>query len=140
MISIYVLECEHGKYYVGKTRQRVSSRYLQHKRGCAARWTKIHPPIRLIESFEGDAFDEDKVTKQYMALEGINNVRGGTYCTVSISRPTRGFLQNEIKSASSACLKCGSSGHWVRNCPRNKHHRVATRGKKESTPRRLLRR
>jgi ribosomal protein L37E len=61
-------------------------------------------------------FDEDKHTKEYMAMHGIANVRGGTYCQVELAEETVRFLEKEIRGAQDACLRCGRTSHYVRDC------------------------
>jgi cellular nucleic acid-binding protein len=61
-------------------------------------------------------FEEDKVTKEYMAKYGIENVRGGSYTTMELSDNERELLYREIRSAKDQCLRCGHWGHFVKDC------------------------
>lgn len=116
MVHIYVLECEHGKIYVGKTSQPVQ-RIATHFGKAGSEWTKLYPPIAVIEQFEGDDFDEDKTVKKYMSKHGIQNVRGGSYSQIRLDKVAVTLLQKEMWGASDRCFKCGSPGHFVRDCP-----------------------
>lgn len=82
--SVYVLECEHGKYYVGSTCRR-RQRFKEHKspRG-GSKWTKMHPPIRILHETRRipKAYYlgmEATITAEYMLKYGINNVRGAMF-------------------------------------------------------------
>jgi hypothetical protein len=48
--SLYVLELEGGKYYIG-TANKVSDRWKEHKEGIGSAWTSIHRPLRILEVF-----------------------------------------------------------------------------------------
>jgi len=77
--SIYVLKLTSGKYYVGKTFN-IDKRYEEHLSGKGSTWTKLYKPTSIIEVRKSTSgFDEDKVTKEYMAKYGIKNVRGASY-------------------------------------------------------------
>ncbi|MFN3008634.1 GIY-YIG nuclease family protein [Mycolicibacterium wolinskyi] len=89
---LYVLELEDGKYYVGQTSSKdATKRFNQHVSGGkrAAKWTKLHKPLRILETREiGEcsvstaAIAEDDLTIEYMSKYGIGNVRGGGMCQV----------------------------------------------------------
>ena len=85
MIYIYILRLQNNKYYVGKTKY-PNFRLEQHFNSTASTWTTKYKPIEVVDIIKGDAFDEDKYTKIYMAKYGILNVRGGSYCTVELTR------------------------------------------------------
>ena len=80
-INIYVLKLDNNKYYVGKS-ENVEKRFEQHINGNGSSWTKLHKPISIEKVIENaNIFDEDNITKEYMSLHGIDNVRGGSYVT-----------------------------------------------------------
>ena len=113
--NIYVLRLRGGKYYVGKT-DNVEKRFQQHVNGSGASWTRKHKPIaieRIIKN--ASAFDEDKVTKEYMAKHGLDNVRG-TYVTEVLSDAQEDALNGEIWQAKGCCTQCGRKGHFARSC------------------------
>jgi len=120
-ITIYVLHLEGDCYYVGKT-SNLDQRIAQHFGGQGAAWTKLHPPIELVESFEGDEFDEDKYVKKYMKIHGIDKVRGGSYVTTNLNAETIKHLEKELNSSSDGCFRCGKTGHSVMNCKSYKNH------------------
>ena len=115
-INIYVLALDQGKYYIGRTRLPVE-RINEHFNGSGSGWTKKYTPRYIIE-FRTDAspFDEDKITKEYMAKYGLDNVRGGSYCQLELPREERLLLEKEIRSAKGQCFKCGKQGHVQAKC------------------------
>ena len=115
-VYIYVLQLTEGFYYVGKT-QNVEIRYQQHRSGNGALWTRLHAPIRLVESYKTiSMFEEDRKTKEVMAKYGINKVRGGTYTTEVLDRYTIEFLQKEIWTGQGCCGRCGHNDHYISEC------------------------
>lgn len=44
---LYVLECEGGHLYTGISTD-VARRFAAHRRGRGARYTRIHPPLRIL--------------------------------------------------------------------------------------------
>jgi len=116
MTFIYVLALQSKKYYVGKTdnpKFRIQSHFKSG--GCA--WTKKYKPMQIIGLFPGcDDFDEDKYTLKYMKKYGIQNVRGGSFCTISLNNQTKKCLEQMICGANDKCHLCGKKGHFVRDC------------------------
>ena len=47
---VYLIECRDGSLYTGVAVD-VSRRYAQHAAGKGARYTRSHPPLRLLVSF-----------------------------------------------------------------------------------------
>jgi putative endonuclease len=48
---LYLLECADGSIYTGITVD-VEARYAAHSAGKGARYTRSHPPVRLLAKFE----------------------------------------------------------------------------------------
>ena len=116
--TIYVLKLEGGKYYVGRTNKKVVKRFKEHKAGKSSAWTRKYKPIGIEKiDLDGDKFDEDKLTKQYMEKYGIGNVRGGTYCQITLSSETIEMISKELKGGTNKCYNCGETGHYEQNCP-----------------------
>lgn len=116
MVYVYILELIGSKWYIGRTTN-ISKRPLVHFKSMGAGWTKMYEPIRIHKVIENcDAFDEDKWTKKYMAEYGIDNVRGGSYCTTTLPTVVMNMLEKEIKNAEDRCFKCGKSGHFANKC------------------------
>lgn len=47
---LYLIECRNGSIYTGIARD-VAARYRAHVDGRGARYTRMHPPLRLLASF-----------------------------------------------------------------------------------------
>lgn len=117
---IYVLRLKGGKYYVGSTGD-VSKRFAEHLAGEGAEWTRVHEPLDVSDSWlQKDEFEEDTTVKKYMALYGIENVRGGSYCQIHLPEDSFRVLQRELRGRTNACYTCGEQGHFANKCP----HRV----------------
>lgn len=113
---IYVLELKNNKFYVGKTKN-IEKRFEKHLEGTGSSWTKQYPPIKIIEQIPArDNLLENETTKRYMFKYGIDNVRGGAYCQMTIDANTKSFLDKELKSFDDSCYKCGMKGHFAKEC------------------------
>jgi Zinc knuckle/GIY-YIG catalytic domain len=100
--TVYVLECDHDKYYVGSTANR-RQRFREHRssRG-GSKWTRQHRPIRVLREYRRipQAYYlgmEARVTAECMLEFGINNVRGAMFSqprdyTMEDVRALTGFL------------------------------------------------
>ena len=114
--NIYVIRLEGGRYYVGKS-DNVHKRYQQHLNGSGSAWTKKYKPISLEKTIQNvSSFEEDKVTKEYMAKYGIDKVRGGSYVEIELSEFHTEALKMEIWAAKDLCTQCGRAGHFVKDC------------------------
>ncbi|MEO8741510.1 MAG: GIY-YIG nuclease family protein [Casimicrobiaceae bacterium] len=69
---LYVLECEGGALYTGVTVD-VARRINQHRRGTAAAYTRLRPPLRLVAAVSvgtrSDALKLEYAFKQLPASE-----------------------------------------------------------------------
>ena len=88
LIYIYALALEDGFYYVGKTID-PDRRFNEHFNDNGAVWTKLHPPISVIEkesflvsSPEEEERWENHQTIKMMKAKGWQKVRGGFWCNV----------------------------------------------------------
>jgi predicted GIY-YIG superfamily endonuclease len=114
--NVYVLKLQGGNYYVGKSDD-VISRFQEHMSGNGSAWTRKHKPISIVESRDGvSVFEEDKVTKEYMAKYGIDKVRGGAYVMEELSEFHKEALNMAIWAAKDCCTQCGRKGHFVKDC------------------------
>lgn len=103
--TVYVLQCDHDKYYVGSTSNR-RQRFREHTsaRGGSA-WTRLHRPQRVLRDYRNipKAYVlgmEATVTAQCMLEYGIQNVRGAMFSQ------TRDFRKEDLPA-----LK-GFLGHY----------------------------
>ena len=83
--TLYVLECENSKYYVGITTD-VYARLRRHKAGKGANFTRANKPIRIIEKIglgvitreEAEAYENAR-TLELIKKIGLDSVRGGRF-------------------------------------------------------------
>jgi predicted GIY-YIG superfamily endonuclease len=115
---IYALECENGKYYVGRTIRPMSERFDEHVEGKGSEWTKKYCPIKVIDICDVKGqLDEDIKTKELMMKYGVENVRGGSYVQIVLPDYKLKTLTDELHTASNnKCFKCGENGHYIKKC------------------------
>ena len=71
MVDIYVLECEGGKFYVGKTGDG-ERRLKQHISGQGAQWTKMHKPKRIVDYYKNAKDSDEK--KIWIGSRGVSRI------------------------------------------------------------------
>ena len=114
--NIYILRCEGGRYYVGKT-DNVMNRYKQHLTGSGSAWTRKYKPLEIVKTIENASpYDEDRYVKEYMGIYGTQNVRGGSYVQMELTATQENSLKMEIRGATDKCTRCGREGHFVKDC------------------------
>lgn len=120
MPQIYVLQLEHGCYYVGSTTRTLSQRFQEHQAGNGSSWTELHPPVRLVESIRYDEEDlrleEDKITYKLMEKYGVDKVRGGQFARSAFTQEQQFSLQQTLRHSIGACLRCGRPTHYASDC------------------------
>ena len=101
--AIYILQLEHGKYYVGESKDPVKA-MEEHREGLGPFWTRIHKPVRMEAVFPFKPKEElDLYTKTTMRKYGIENVRGGSFQDARLKDIDRHRLHSEFHDQSS-CL------------------------------------
>jgi predicted GIY-YIG superfamily endonuclease len=117
--TIYVLRLTGGKYYIGKTTN-LLARLDAHRHDCPSHgssWTDKYIIEDCIESVAMTSkFHEDNKTLEYMGKYGIDNVRGGSFCSVELDQATKDHIQKQIWHTEGKCLNCGSEGHYAKTC------------------------
>ena len=118
-ITIYVLECSDGKYYVGRTGN-LGKRLKLHSNGRGSFWTRKYHMKKVVEVIKNaDKFDEDKYVLKYMDKYGVENVRGGSYSQMILNNDLQKCIQRHFITANNLCYICGGKGHLIRECPDN---------------------
>ena len=85
-MSVYVLELENDKYYIGYTEKgivRVENHFAQG----GSSWTRLHKPIKLISFKDGSKDLEKTTTIEYMKKYGWKNVRGAGWTSINCLCP-----------------------------------------------------
>ena len=117
MATIYVLLCEDNRYYIGKTERKIKERINEHFTNNGSHWTKKYKPIKIVETIQSDdKMDEDKYTKKYMLLYGIERVRGGSYTDMVLPEYKLKCLRDELCTINDLCFRCKRRGHFVNEC------------------------
>jgi len=87
VVTIYILECKRGKYYVGKIKTNVWKRIKAHFDGKGAKWTKKYKPVDVVDIRRNlRDYHETLVTLDMMREHGIENVRGGSLARVNLKK------------------------------------------------------
>ena len=82
-MSVYTLELEGSKHYVGYSDD-VPRRICEHWLGRGAIWTRLHPPVKVLEVVPGSKELENAKTIALMCRKGWRCVRGGQWCSTEM--------------------------------------------------------
>lgn len=90
---INLVQLENNKYFISS--ESINNNENKNK----IEWTTINKPLKTIDQIKSnDKFDEDKITKKYMAKYGIENVRGGSYINTVLEEWQIKSLKHELKN------------------------------------------
>lgn len=136
-MSLYVIKAEHfsepTKFYVGIS-ENVEHRLDLHFKGLSnvawvekfsaegRTWTlqEIVKPISVNNVEQScTEYAENVLTKEYMSVHGVQNVRGGRWSQIDLKPFVVEELTMELRSASGLCFSCGLAGHQSRQCTKN---------------------
>jgi hypothetical protein len=139
LFYVYVLELEQDKYYVGRsskplnrTGEHLVSTLFSDSKMSGSGWTGMYHPLRILDVDTAyDEFDEDRFTLKYMKEKGIDNVRGGSFCELNLSRENVVTLEKMLAGAEDRCYYCGADDHYISDCPQKNFRRVAKKSKKQ---------
>mgnify|MGYP001308428162 CR=1 FL=1 len=117
--TLYVLALEHNCYYVGVTCY-FRSRMQQHSNLRGSAWTRLHKVESICSQQSVNksvaGFLEDAKVLELMSKYGINQVRGGTYYDVNLSRALKDEIARKLWHNAGRCMRCGSHNHFARRC------------------------
>lgn len=74
---VYLLECRDGSLYTGISTD-VDRRYAQHLAGKGARYTRAHPPLRMLTHFACP--DRSSASRAEHAIKRLTPVRKRALC------------------------------------------------------------
>lgn len=118
--SVYVLELECGRVYVGSSTN-VKRRINQHKAGLGSAYTRLYKPTGVVlprlgnVQGSGDAAERDE-TLRYMYLRGIPLVRGWKFTQINMTATDFDEAEANIRELYDLCRRCGRSGHFMTHC------------------------
>ena len=116
MVYIYILRLDQNKYYVGRS-ERVHIRLGDHFNNTGSFWTIKYKPLSVKKVIQNcDNFDEDKFTIKMMEKYGVNNVRGGSFSRLKLSREEFNIIGRMINNSNDRCFKCSSYDHYCLQC------------------------
>lgn len=84
MSTVYALELENKKFYIGATSKIDELKKGFSKFQITSQWVKIHKPLKLLEEYSADDITKSSLVKYYMIMHGIENVRGGGYNSLTL--------------------------------------------------------
>jgi predicted GIY-YIG superfamily endonuclease len=114
--TIYILELEDSKYYVGRTND-LEKRLKEHENKSACSWTELYKLKKCLSSkLTRNEFEEENETLRMMSIHGIDSVRGATYCNVELLQHEKKMLSDRINHLQNRCFKCGSQSHFASAC------------------------
>lgn len=97
-VTIYLLKLSKGKYYVGSTTKDIDDEYANHLSGLGGEWTKLYPPVKVLEHFTTSPKFLDLVITRAVNKYGIDNVRSCYFNAITLSEKHKKLYNNSPKS------------------------------------------
>ena len=120
MVYIYSLKLKASKYYIGKT-DNPNFRLENHFDKGGSSWTMKYKPVSIHEVIpDQQNHDEQRITQAYMTKYGIDNVRGGPWCKITLTQFEKEFIKQIINAETDKCYECGSTDHFAKDCSKKK--------------------
>lgn len=125
---IYVLKLRDDCWYVGSSKH-PEKRYKQHVEGKGAQWTRLHPPLSLqiVSGSSNHKFEELTQTLCCMQKYGIEKVRGDIFVQTVLPPHQLQVLHELLYANQNACFRCGSTSHWIQDCPQQQQQQPTNR-------------
>jgi len=140
MFFIYILKLKNDKYYIGKSRNKktLQDRIRNHFNRGGSIWTKRHKPIGIekIINIIDEKYIEDRIVFEYMNIYGIENVRGGSFCKIKLSKEEKIIIKRIISTEEDTCFICNSNNHMANECYKKRMYKKF----KKNIPNPLLKR
>lgn len=119
---IYILRLEEDKYYVGLYEMSLDppnmEEILYHINND---WVNTYNPIELLDIVPlSDSFDVNTIMFKLMNEFGIDNVRGGKFCNLSLNEDERYVFAKLVYGMTDKCYQCGHYGHYKHHCDQYK--------------------
>ena len=117
MYIVYSLTLKKNRYYVGRT-DNFKQRYAKHKSRYGCTQTKKYPVVSVDKIIVTNLpFMELLVFFEYTQKFGISNVRGDLFHRDCLPLYQEDYIQREIYHEENKCISCGSSSHFISQCP-----------------------
>ena len=101
---IYILKLTDDCFYIGQSSvDNYEERIKKHFRGKGSAWTKLHPPIEIVEinkvygSYREIELQENSKTIEYMKRYGLKKVRGGFYSITDETQLKKNLLHHNVE-------------------------------------------
>ena len=117
MYTVYALELENYRFYIGRTKtQEFDVNTILDRPNIE--WTIKNKPLRVMEIIKNcDELEENKCVIKYMNFYGIDFVRGGSFSDMILSDNTITYIVNVIMGSNYNCYRCREKGHIMKFCP-----------------------
>ena len=118
---IYILKLENNKYFINTTKKpHYDIKQMFKNNTKSPKWIKKYTPKKLISIYKFTENNDDVniLTLKYMKKYGIENVRGGCFSSINLSKYdlyTINLLNYSINK-NSQCTRCKRFGHKYTNC------------------------